>query len=609
MQVFVRKSILVLSDILLINLSFFLALELRFDFHVPSQLDFVLWQSVLIVSTIYLVFFYFFGLYNSLWRYMSIDELIKLFGASSLSICLIYILNAIFHFSFPRSALFISWLLTMFLTGGLRLGYRVLRRIIHRFKQTNEQVRRIMIIGAGDAGSMIIKEFKNNSSTSLQPTVILDDAKWKENSMIHGVPVKYGIHNIEKYVTEYNIEEILIAIPSLSRVRLAEIVKIAQSTHCKVKTLPSMSDIVENQVSLKNIRDVSIEDLLGRDEIKLDLKEVSQYLENQVIVVTGGGGSIGSELCRQISKFKPKQLIIIDIYENNVFDIQQELLHKFPKLNLVAVIASVRDKNRILEIFTQYKPHVIFHAAAHKHVPLMEFNPKEAIKNNVVGTLNVAQCAHLAHVKRFVLISTDKAVNPTNIMGATKRVAELIIQAMNQISETEFVAVRFGNVLGSNGSVIPTFKKQIEWGGPVTVTHPDITRFFMTIPEAVRLVLQAGALASGGEIFVLDMGAPVKIIDLAKQLIILSGLEPDVDIAIEYTGLRPGEKLYEELLLSEEGTLSTRQEGIFVAQPSTIDFEELMMHITGLVDSEDLSTLAKEIKKLVPTFKHPEALS
>ncbi|HCT63607.1 MAG TPA: nucleoside-diphosphate sugar epimerase [Erysipelotrichaceae bacterium] len=604
MQVLMRRSILFFLDIILITLAYFLTFELRFEFFVPSPFVELLKMSFLYVVTIKIGLFAIFGLYNSLWRYVSIDELFKLIIATTLGNVILYLMNIGLDLSIPRSIILIDWIITIFLTGGLRLSYRVVRRAYQSINRDEDDLQRVMIIGAGDAGSMIVRELKNLTNIHYKPVVIVDDDPMKHNSTLYGVPIRKGMDDIPSLVSEYNINEIIVAIPSLGREKLAQIVKIAQTTHCKVKTLPGINEIIDDRVSIKNIRDVSIEDLLGREEIKLKIDEISSYLENRIVLVTGAGGSIGSELCRQIIKFKPKKIILLDIYENNVYDLQQELLHSYGNLNLDVIIASVRDKDRILEVFKFYKPEIVFHAAAHKHVPLMENNPQEAIKNNVFGTLKVAQCAHEVNVKRFVLISTDKAVNPTNVMGATKRVAELIIQAMNQISDTEFVAVRFGNVLGSNGSVIPLFKRQIAYGGPITITHPDITRYFMTIPEAARLVLQAGAIAEGGEIFVLDMGKPVKIIDLAKQLIELSGLEPDVDISIIYTGLRPGEKLYEELMLSEEGTSQTKQQGIFIAKPIQVNFEDLMQKILKFEDEiENKADIIEHLKVLVPTYK------
>lgn len=509
---------------------------------------------------------------------MSIDELFKLILASFIGGVLSFVSNILLGNPIPRSVLLITWILVIFEAGSMRLGYRVLRRYVRKSQNRPEDFQRVLIVGAGDAAAMLIKEL-NQQSTPYLPIVAVDDDKWKEKSKILGVPILNDISKIKKYVDEFAINEIFIAIPTLSRKRLKEIIKLAQETKCKVKTLPSISEIVNGKVSIQSIRDVSIEDLLGRDEVNLDIKGIATYLENEVVLVTGGGGSIGSELCRQICKFNPQHLIILDNYENNAFELEQELKYKFPNQLVSVIIANVRDKERICRVFNEHKPNIIFHAAAHKHVPLMEANPEEAVKNNVLGTLNVAQCADENKVKRFVLISTDKAVNPTNIMGATKRMAEMIIQTMNQQSETEFIAVRFGNVLGSNGSVIPTFRKQIERGGPVTVTHPEITRYFMTIPEAARLVLQAGAIAKGGEIFILDMGEPVKIVDLAKQLIKLSGYEPDVDMKIQFTGLRPGEKLYEELLLAEEGATTSIHKEIYIAKPIFIKHDNYLDEI------------------------------
>lgn len=606
MHVLMRRSILFFIDTILLTLAYFLTFELRFEFYIPSVYMEILLSTFVFVVLIKILFFVVFGLYNSLWRYVSIDELFKLIIALTTSSIIIYILNITLSFNLPRSIIFIDWILSIFFTGGLRLSYRIIRRAYQSITLDEDSLKRVMIIGAGDAGSMIVRELNNLVYKQYRPVVIVDDDKRKNNSTIYGVPIRNGMNNIPELVKEYKVNEIIVAIPSLSSQKLAEIVKIAQTTHCKVKTLPGINDLIDNEVTLSNIRDVSIEDLLGRDEINLKIEEISSYLENKVVLVTGAGGSIGSELCRQILKFKPYQLILLDVYENNVYDLQQELLHLHKKLNLEVVIASVRDKERILSIFNFYKPEIVFHAAAHKHVPLMENSPQEAIKNNIFGTLKVAQCAHETNVKRFVLISTDKAVNPTNVMGATKRVAELIIQSINQISETEFVAVRFGNVLGSNGSVIPLFKRQISYGGPITITHPEITRYFMTIPEAARLVLQAGSIAKGGEIFVLDMGQPVKIVDLAKQLIQLSGLEPDVDITITYTGLRPGEKLYEELLLSEEGTSQTNHKGIFIAKPSQIDYEDLLQKIDRFDELESKEQIIEQLKVIVPTYKTEE---
>jgi len=436
--------------------------------------------------------------------------------------------------------------------------------------------------------------------------VAIDDNKSKHRSRILGVPVYGGRESIQKVSEQKDIDEIIVAIPSAPKNEVRKILNECKKTKCKLKILPGMYELIDGKVAIKNIREVQIEDLLGREPVKVNIEEISQYLKDQIVLVTGGGGSIGSELCRQIARFEPKKLLILDIYENSTYMLHQELLKHYSSLNQEVIIASVQDRPRMEAIFDKYRPQIVYHAAAHKHVPLMESNPTEAIKNNVFGTMNVAECADKYGAKRFVLISTDKAVNPTNIMGATKRIAEMIIQSMDANSNTEFVAVRFGNVLGSNGSVIPIFKKQIEEGGPVTVTHPEINRYFMTIPEAVQLVIQAGAMAKGGEIFVLDMGEPVKIVDLARDLIRLSGFEPDVDIKIEFTGLRPGEKLYEELLTAEEGLAATKHEKIFVGKPVYNDIHSLREEIEKLklvLLQESNETVIDMLKYLVPTYK------
>lgn len=599
-----RKSLLLTIDGLLISLSLFLAFEIRFEGHVPADFYNVIFSSYFIFVFTRLFFFYIFHLYDSLWRYVSIDELFSLGVAASLSSIADYILNNFFGLGVPRSVLLLNWILTIMLPGGFRLAYRIYRRKITKQITEKDNIKRILIIGAGDAGSLLAKELVDGNQTVYKPILFLDDAPWKNNTRIYGIPVKQGIENLVSYVEQFKIDEVIVAIPSLSHKRQLEIMKLAKSTKCKVRTLPGTNDLLDGKISINTIRDVEIEDLLGRDEVKLNLNEIAEFLKSKTILVTGAGGSIGSELCRQILKFSPKLLVLVDISENSLYDLQFELRRLYPNCELRVLIASVRDRDRIDEIFGQYKPEVVFHAAAHKHVPLMEDNPFEAIKNNVFGTFNVVESSHQFGVGKFVLISTDKAVNPTNVMGASKRIAEMIVQSKDQESQTEFVAVRFGNVLGSNGSVIPLFKKQIALGGPITVTHPDITRFFMTIPEASRLVLQAGAIANGGEIFVLDMGQPVKIVDLARQLIELSGFVPDVDIEIKFTGLRPGEKLYEELLLDEEGISSTKQEGIFIAKPNMINHHILIQKMNEIVNSKDNSELYRRINEAVPTFTY-----
>ena len=470
--------------------------------------------------------------------------------------------------------------------------------------------KRVLVVGAGSAGQMIINELKENPQLNKVPVGIIDDDINKIGRRIHHVKILGDTSQIKDIVEKQKVDEIILAIANVDKARKAQIIEKCKETKCKLKTIPGIYEIIDGKVDIKKIRDVDIEDLLGREPIKVNMKEMSDYIKERTVLVTGGGGSIGSELCRQIASFNPKHLIIVDNYENNAYAIQQELIRKYEnKLNLSTIIASIREYKRMDEIFNEYKPDVVFHAAAHKHVPLMENSPSEAIKNNIFGTLNVARLCDIYKVKRMVLISTDKAVNPTNIMGATKRAAEMIIQTINKDSETEFVAVRFGNVLGSNGSVIPLFKKQILEGGPVTITHPDIIRYFMTIPEAVQLVLQAGAMAKGGEIFILDMGEPVKIVDLAYNLIRLSGFEPGVDIKIEYSGLRPGEKLYEELLMSEEGLTKTANSKIFIGKPVEFDSNKVVNHLDMLkriVDNEDVELIDCVMREFVTTYIRPE---
>ena len=503
----------------------------------------------------------------------------------------------------PRSYYFTYALVLTGLTTCTRFSYRIMRGMRHK-AQNRKNGTRVMIIGAGDAGNTVIKEIVNSSFSTMTIKCIIDDDEHKWGRFIQGIKIVGGRDRIVEYAALYGIDEIFIAIPSANRATMKALVEICKETSCKLRTLPGIYQLVNGEVNVSKLRDVDVEDLLGRDPIKVDLDSILNYVRNQVIMVTGGGGSIGSELCRQIAGHKPARLIIVDIYENNAYEIQQELKQRYPKLDLVVLIASVRNTNRINSIMREYRPDIIYHAAAHKHVPLMEVSPNEAIKNNVFGTWKTAQAAVQNGVKKFVMISTDKAVNPTNIMGASKRICEMIIQTYNRHYETEFVAVRFGNVLGSNGSVIPLFKKQIAAGGPVTVTHPDIIRYFMTISEAVSLVLQAGVYAKGGEIFVLDMGEPVKILDLAKNLIRLSGYKVDEDIRIEFTGLRPGEKLYEEMLMREEGLTDTANKLIHIGRP--IEFDETLFYVQlnnlkHAVENEceDVRSLIQEI---VPTY-------
>jgi FlaA1/EpsC-like NDP-sugar epimerase len=505
----------------------------------------------------------------------------------------------------PRSIFLIVFLIDTFLIGLSRFGYRIIRRFIRGDNIQFKKKKRVLVYGAGEAGAIIIKEMKSHHEMKSTPIAIIDDDASLTGRKINGVPILGTGKDIVTVIDSRNIEEVIIAIPSMKRKEINEVYNICGDLGVLVKILPSVSQLINDTVSIKEIRDVSIEDLLGRDPIELDNTKVFDYVKGRVVLITGAGGSIGSELSRQIASYMPDRLILLDNYENNLYEINNELKNKYKELDLVAIIANVREKHRIKTLFEKYKPEVVFHAAAHKHVPLMEDNPTEAVKNNVFGTLNLVEAAHKNRVRRFLFISTDKAVNPTNIMGATKRMAEMIIQAFNGKSPTEYVAVRFGNVLGSNGSVIPLFKKQIEEGGPVTVTHKDVIRYFMTIPEAVALVLQAGGMASGGEVFVLDMGEPVKIFDLAKNLIRLSGFEPEEDIEIKVTGLRPGEKLYEELLMDEEGLKTTQNEKIFIAKPTFSDVDYLLQEIDCLKEMVILHSddVKDYIKNIVPTYK------
>ena len=605
-----KSGLFVFSDIVLLTISFFCAYLIRFDLdfdaipkHFLGSILLLLGVSIILKIAVFIPF----KLYKSLWKYAGIYELVSIFLASALTNGAIFVYIAFVDRLAPRSIFVITGMLDVFLIGGSRLMYRLYRRLVLGRVIKMDNLRRVLIVGAGDAGAMIAKEMELHPELNYRPVAFLDDSDYKKGKKVNGIPVLGGIDDVADVVERKSIDEIIIAIPSAKPAVLNRIYEQCVKTKCKVKILPSMSQLIDETIMLTRVKDVDIEDLLGRDPIVVDLEGIAGYLSGKVVLVTGGGGSIGSELCRQIASFGPKKLVMLDNYENNLYNILNELNRKYPELDIIPVIANIREMERLKEIFGEYRPNIVFHAAAHKHVPLMENNPEEAIKNNVFGTWNVAHCADMYNTDRFVLISTDKAVNPTNVMGASKRIAEMIIQALDSKSKTEFVAVRFGNVLGSNGSVIPLFKKQIELGGPVTVTHPDITRFFMTIPEAVQLVIQAGAMAEGGEIFVLDMGEPVKILDLAKNLIRLSGFEPYEDIDIEITGLRPGEKLYEELLLNEEGLMATKHNKIYIAKPIHTDYEllerELDLLKQKIYKSSDNHEIKEYVKILVPTYK------
>ena len=602
-----RQCILVIVDILIVVASFLISAKI-------SKID-IINKNILIPIIIYIILnittLYIFKGYSSLWKDSGDKEVIAIAIASITYVFPLMIVNMAIGYKFELVFYLISTLLILTATCASRIGYRCIRRLgIYMSVNKNEKYKKILVIGAGNAGALIIKELYNNSELGKNPIGIIDDNKNNLGKKIHSVPVLGTCKEIKEIAENYEVDEIIFSIANINKNKKQEIIRLCKETKCKVKTIPGIYEIIDGKVDIKKIRNVEIEDLLGRESVKINTSEINKYVKNKTILVTGGGGSIGSELCRQISKFDPQKLILLDIYENGAYEVQQELIRKYgQKLNLEVVIASVRDTKRLKSIFEEYKPEVVFHAAAHKHVPLMEKSPCEAIKNNIFGTANVAKMCDKYKVKRFVLISTDKAVNPTNIMGATKRCAEMIIQNINSKSQTEFVAVRFGNVLGSNGSVIPLFKKQIEQGGPVTVTHPEITRYFMTIPEAVSLVMQAGAMAKGGEIFVLNMGESVKIVDLANNLIQLSGFEPGVDIKIEFSGLRPGEKLYEELLMEEEGLQKTNHNKIFIGKQIEISEENLKMNLNILkraVDSELVEVVEPIMKNLVPTFIREE---
>jgi FlaA1/EpsC-like NDP-sugar epimerase len=606
----------ILIDIVCIFFSYWIAFVIAYNGRVfPNRYDlesftaWIPWITVICIAT-----FAVFRFYVTMWQFASLDELLLIFYGTTFA-CLIVTILGFTHSEsllnvsrFPKGVYAVGYLLTFFLVGGSRFSFRLIRRMKRKSqinKKSSDEFNRVMIIGAGEMGSMVIKEMKTAPESKGIPVVAIDDNKSKRGTRIHGVKVVGGRDSIPKMAVRYNVDQIVLAIATGNKKDKQDILSICAKTGCQLKTIPPLYEIIEDSSDPLKVRDVDIIDLLGRDEIHLNVAEISGYLKNKTVLVTGGGGSIGSELCRQIAFFEPKKIIIFDIYENNAYDLQNELLMRFKHLKLEVLIGSVRDKARIEHIFSVCQPDVVFHAAAHKHVPLMELSPGEAVKNNVFGTLNVAQTCDKFGVKRMVLISTDKAVNPTNIMGATKRICELIIQYYSRHSKTDYVAVRFGNVLGSNGSVIPLFKKQIENGGPVTVTHPDIIRYFMTIPEAARLVIQAGGMARGGEIFILDMGQPVKIVDLARNLIRLSGLQPDVDIKIEYTGLRPGEKLYEELLLdSEGGCKKTSHELIYIGTPIQFNEGTFLNEIENLREVAGFNNIKmmEIVHRLVPTY-------
>ena len=604
----VRMGILMAADVLALCLASFLGLFVRFDLNIskiPPEYARAALEFLPYYILASLVIFFLARMYSTMWSVAGVREALHVVAACGLASLVQIAGMMLLQLSVPRSFFLVSFAALCAEELGIRLSYRVVLSLFGN--HSKKAAKRIMIVGAGTSGSVILKEMTTSSLVNGCVVCFVDDDKNKAGKFLNGVPVAGNRNDIPRLAEEYKIDEIYIAIPSASAKERKAIIEICRETGCQVKILPGIYQLINGEVSIAKLRNVEIEDLLGRDPIRVNLDEIMGYVSGKVVLVTGGGGSIGSELCRQVASHNPKQLIIFDIYENNAYDIQLELKEKYPDLDLVVLIGSVRNTHRIETVFEKYRPDIVYHAAAHKHVPLMEDSPNEAIKNNVFGTYKTAKAADKYGTKRFVLISTDKAVNPTNIMGASKRMCEMVVQMMNARSKTDFVAVRFGNVLGSNGSVIPLFKKQIEQGGPVTVTHPDIIRYFMTIPEAVSLVLQAGAYAKGGEIFVLDMGEPMKILDLAKNLIRLSGYTPDVDIPIVFTGLRPGEKLYEELLMNEEGMQDTPTKLIHIGKPIEFDMERFEGQLEELdpIANQDGDRIREAVMKIVITY-HPK---
>lgn len=608
-QLLVRRFFLFLTDTFLLNACVYLSLIMRFDVGIvsiePQYINNYV-DNMLFYTIISLLIFWVFRLYHSLWQYASIAEVYRIAEACITVEVVHFLSNKMVGNMLPRSCYFNAAIYLIIAICASRFMYRMIRTVLNKYRNIKTS-NNVMIIGAGEATNVIMREIQNSSYlANSNIACIIDDDRRKVGKYIRGVKVIGTRDKIKEAAKLYDIDEIIFAIPSASNEVKRDILNICKETDCTLKILPGVYQMVDGEINVNSIRNVDVLDLLGRDPIEVDIESIMGYVKDKVIMVTGGGGSIGSELCRQLVSHKPKQLIIFDIYENNAYDIQQELKINYPDANVVTLIGSIRNVSRLESVFAQYKPDIVYHAAAHKHVPLMEVSPDEAVKNNVVGTWNVARMADKYGVKKFVMISTDKAVNPTNVMGATKRICEMIVQTYNEISKTYFVAVRFGNVLGSNGSVIPLFKRQIEAGGPVTVTDPNIIRYFMTIPEAVSLVLQAGAYAKGGEIFILDMGEPVKIDDLAKNLIRLSGYTLGVNMEIKYTGLRPGEKLYEELLMKEEGLQETDNKLIHIGKPIEFDKENFFDNLEKLKEEaySETGNIRESLKKVVDTY-HP----
>ena len=607
-----RNIALRIMDIIIIAIAYYIAaILIENKLWLNNEINNIVLNTVILAVLIYGGILQIFSTYKNITRYENGSDYLVYILACVISCTIMIFLNIVSIM--PIAEVRINLIAALIIVTSI-IGYRVCLRMllteIHGKKENVSDKKKVLIIGAGEAAKILIKTIKTSLKDAYNIIGLIDDNTNKVNYAISGNKILGTRYDIPRICKENDVEAIFFTISNIPNKDRKEILKICQETGCKVRILPGTKDLIKSKNIMDNFRNVEIEDLLGREPIKLDNRNIGKLIKDKVVLVTGGGGSIGSELCRQIIKYNPERLVILDIYENNLYDIEQELKFNYPKIKIDAVVASVREKERLNEIFKEYKPYLVFHAAAHKHVPLMETSPLEAIKNNVFGTYNVVNCADEYNVKRFILISTDKAVNPTNIMGATKRLCEMIVQAKDKVSKTEYAAVRFGNVLGSNGSVVPLFKKQIANGGPVTVTHKDITRFFMTMPEAVSLVLQAMSGANGGEIFVLDMGEPVKIYDMALNLIKLSGLEPNVDIQIKITGLRPGEKLYEELLMAEEGLTQTKHDKIYIAEPMDIDMKKIENKLNILdkllvdgTNNEQKEKIRKAMKDVVPTFK------
>ena len=605
MRKYLLPMFLASLDIISVILAAFISIYLRFDSDkIPANYLSLLISYMPLTVVIYLISFYLFKLYGRIWRYASATELIAIVMANIAASTAWYFISLYIGAVLPRSLYVFTGLLLIFFIGGSRLSLRFYSYVMNKpkYRQIQRKKNKVLIIGAGDAGAMLLREIERYHIANRQVVGFIDDDKNKTGKILLGVKVLGTRNELVKIASEKGIDEIIIAMPSVKGKEIKAIISICKETNCKLTILPGLYEIIEGKVSISQLRPVDIEDLLGRDTVKLDTTAVKEYLAGKIVLITGAGGSIGSEIVRQVAKMQPKKLLLLGKGENSIYEISQELKINSPEVKTVPIIADIRDKERIKAIMDYFEPQVVFHAAAHKHVPLMEYQPAEAVRNNILGTKVVADEAAAHNVETFVMISTDKAVNPTSVMGCTKRVAEMYVQSMNKNSGTRFVAVRFGNVLGSRSSVIPLFKKQIAKGGPVTVTHPDMKRYFMTIPEASQLVLQAGAMAKGGEVFVLDMGEPVRIYDLAKDLITLSGLIPDKDIEIKITGLRPGEKLFEELLSAEDGTEKTTHKKIFTARIKEIDKAGLDREIRKILEITDGEEVVAALQKIVPTY-------